>query len=154
LLKTLWPRAVLGKDLWDFSISTKNTLPGIAAKRFGQGKVILFNRPLHVYNMNTDLKKQMTQALTGSLQQLVKADVKEFRSVIRVDKDGSYWLAVNNTDVSRDMRATVTLQGAFPRACDVTIPGWLSVKTKVVGDQTTLKINLRPGDWTVIKLQK
>ena len=154
LLKTLWPQAVLGKDLWGFSISTKNTLPGIVTKRFGQGKVILFNRPLYVYNMNTNLKKQMTQALTGSLRPFVKADVKEFRSVVRVDKDGSYWLAVNNTDVSRDMRATVTVQGAFPRACDVTIPGWLSVKTKVVGDQTTLKINLRPGDWTVIKLQK
>jgi Beta-galactosidase/Carbohydrate family 9 binding domain-like len=154
LLKTLFPEAKLGKELWDFSISDKITSPSIVSKKYKKGSVTIFDQPLRVYNLDSHLKTKTVQILKQNLQRIVKTNVKEFRLVVRVSKDGTHWLAVNNLDVLNNMHAEVMVHGKFHKAYDVTIPGWMPLSTKISGNQTKLKINLRPGDWTVIKLQK
>jgi len=153
LLKTLFPEAKLGKDLWDFSVTGKITSPRIISKKFGKGSLTIFNRALSVFNLNSNLKNKTIQLLKNNLQRTATANIKNFRSIVRVSKDGTHWLAVNNLDVLNNMKATVTIDGKFNTAYDVTVPGWIPLKTKVSGKKTKLQINLRPGDWTVIKLK-
>ena len=152
LLKTLFPEAKLGKELWDFSVSAGKSSPDIINRKFGKGDVIIFNRALSVYNLNSSLKAKTVQILKSNLQRVVTANVKDIRTIVRVSKDGTHWLAVNNTNVLKDVNAELTVNGRFNRAYDVTVAGWMPLATRIVGNQTKLKINLRPGDWNVIKL--
>ena len=154
LLKTLFPEAKLGKELWDFSISGKPDSPRIISKKFGKGSVIIFNRALNVFNLNGDLKVKTVETLKNNLEKTVRSDSKDIRTIVRVSKDGTYWLGVNNTNVLKDMNTTVTIKGKFNKAYDVTVPGWIPLTTETNGKETKLQINLRPGDWNVIKLQQ
>ena len=154
LLKTLFPKATLGKGLWDFSVSGKTTSPRIISKKYGKGSVILFNRALSIFNLNSKLKNKTIKVLTNNLKKTVEADVKDLRTIVRVSKDGAHWLAVNNTNVLKNMKASISINGKFNKAYDITVPGWIPLSTKLTGKATKLEINLRPGDWTVIKLQK
>ena len=154
LLKKLFPKTKLGKGLWDFSLSDNRISPEIINKKFGKGTVIVFNRSLSVYNLNSSLKTKTIEVLKNNLQKTVTANAKDFRSIVRVSKDGTHWLAVNNTNVLENMKASVTVNGEFNKAYDVTVPGWIPLSTRISDRKTELQINLRPGDWTVIKLQK
>lgn len=154
LLKTLFPEAKLGKALWDFSLSGKADSPHIASKKFGKGSVIVFNRALDVFNLNNDLKVKTVRILEDNLTKTIDSDSKDTRTIVRVSKDGTHWLAVNNTNVIKDMNAELSIKGKFSKAYDVTVPGWIPLTTEITGEKTKLQVKLRPGDWNVIKLQQ
>jgi hypothetical protein len=153
LLKTLFPKSRLGRELWDFSLSGQNTSPGITSKIFGKGSVIIFNRTLSVFNLNSDLKAKTIQVLKDNLHKTVTANVKNIRTVVRVSKDGTHWLAVNNTNVVKNMKAAITINGKFSTAYDVTIPGWIPIPVTHKNGKSVISLSLRPGDWTVVKLK-
>jgi len=153
LLKTLFPKVTIGSKLWDFSLSGKDEPPMVSRKAFGKGKLLIFNSCISVCLQNANLKSQLDEVFSREINKPVFCADENLRSIIRTGKNGSQWLAINNTSASKPIHTKVSVYGEFKRVYDVMIPGWMPLKTSVDNGKTKIDIALRPGDWTVLKLK-
>ncbi|OGV47389.1 MAG: hypothetical protein A2017_05275 [Lentisphaerae bacterium GWF2_44_16] len=153
LLKTVFPDAYLGTKPWDFKLSAQNENPGVFRKNFGKGKLIIFNRDPSMYLQDASLKPQLMEVFSKDIRKPVMCSDENFRSIIRHGKDGSVWLAINNTSANKPISTKFSIDGEFNRVYDVMTPGWMPIKTSVANGKTECAIALCPGDWTVLKLR-
>ena len=156
MFKTLFPTyKKIGPGGWDYSEdgTDQKSQPAVTTKNFGKGQVVYLNRMIDEILRNPSLKPLLTDIVKDVCEQTATSPDSDLRILVREGNQGEKYLGLCNDNVEDSIETTVLVEGTYARPKDVLVSDWFPVPSRIIGDQTELKIQLEPGEWTMFTLE-